>query len=191
MAANALLFIVYADWCGPCKQMAPIFEQLSSSLSRPNQVTFTKVDTDAQKDIASQYQVTALPTFIIFRDGKVSQKIKGTNVAELSKAVKELATAAGSVDGASGSGSGGVWRGAELPRGYGDVTDQIEIRSSELLNVDPEFGVVRTLIDTSKPGALGGGKKTEKDWVVTDTDNQLLLFTPFQSMIKLHTLQVG
>ena len=37
---------------------------------------------------------------------------------------------------------------------------------------------------------MSGGKKTEKDWVVSDTDEQLLLFTPFMSMLKLHTIQV-
>lgn len=93
----------------------------------------------------------------------------------------------------SGSGSGNSalgWRGAALPRGYTDVTDQIEIPRTELLNFDEEYGSVRVLLDTAKPGALGGGKKTEKDWVVSDTDEQLLLFTPFMSMLKLHTLQV-
>lgn len=93
----------------------------------------------------------------------------------------------------SGSGSGNSalgWRGAALPRGYTDVTDQIEIPRTELLNFDEEHGSVRVLLDTTKPGALSGGKKTEKDWVVSDTDEQLLLFTPFMSMLKLHTLQV-
>ena len=51
--------IVYADWCGPCKQIAPIYEQLSAQLSRPNKVTFVKVNTDTQQDVAQKYKVTA------------------------------------------------------------------------------------------------------------------------------------
>jgi thiol-disulfide isomerase/thioredoxin len=50
---------VYADWCGPCKQIAPIYEQLSAQLSRPNRITFVKVNTDTQKEIASKYGITA------------------------------------------------------------------------------------------------------------------------------------
>ena len=50
---------VYADWCGPCKQIAPIYEQLSAQLSRPGKITFAKVDTDKQKEVAQTYGVTA------------------------------------------------------------------------------------------------------------------------------------
>jgi len=49
----------YADWCGPCKTIAPLYEQLSASLSRPNHITFVKVNVDTQKEIASKYAVTA------------------------------------------------------------------------------------------------------------------------------------
>ena len=52
----------YADWCGPCKQIAPIYEQLSAQLSRPNHITFVKVNTDTQKEIASKYGITAYET---------------------------------------------------------------------------------------------------------------------------------
>jgi hypothetical protein len=95
--------------------------------------------------------------------------------------------------GASGSGSSG-WLGAELPRGYSDVTDQIEIKSTELLNYDEEAGSVRVLFESAKPSALSDAKGAEdkaKDWVESDTDEQLMLFMPFQSTLKLHTLQVS
>lgn len=175
-----------------------MFEQLSAALSRPNLVTFVKIDTDQQKEVAQAYRVTSLPTFIIFRNGKVADKVQGADPMKLQSVVKKLSEEVqnmGSGDGeasGSGSGSGGSnWRGAGLPRGYTDITSQIELRYCELLNVDPDAGGVRVLFDTAKPSALSGGKSATKDWVESDTDEQLLLFMPFQAMLKLHTLQVS
>lgn len=170
-------------------------------MSKPNLVTFTKVNTEKQSQIASAYAISSIPTFIMFRDGKVAEKVQGADPTRLQSLVQKISqesqNAASGGGGSSGAaGSSGVgnsalgWRGAALPRGYTDVTDQVEVPRTELLNFDEEFGNVRVLLESSKPGALSGGKKTEKDWVVSDTDEQLLLFTPFMSMVKLHTLQV-
>jgi len=49
----------YADWCGPCKAIAPIFEQLATAESKPGKLNFVKVDVDAHQDIAKQYGVSA------------------------------------------------------------------------------------------------------------------------------------
>ncbi|AEO66174.1 9a9f00c6-d61b-43c7-8470-20df345a7913 [Thermothielavioides terrestris] len=196
-ASRLVVADFYADWCAPCHQVAPIFEQLSSALSRPNLVTFVKVNTDQQKDVAQAYRVTSLPTFIVFRNGKVAERVQGADPLKLQAVVQKLTNEIENLkagDGeAGGSGSGDAeanWRGAELPRGYGDITDQIELKRCELLNVDPDTGSVRVLFDGAKPSALSGQKSSAKDWVESDTDEQLLLFTPFQSMLKLHTLQI-
>lgn len=104
--------------------------------------------------------------------------------------VEEVHKKGGKGGEASGSGSSGAdWRGAEIPRGYSDVTDQIEIQRCDMLNWDTEAGGVRALFNSAKPSALGS-EGTTKDWVETDTDEQLMLFIPFQSILKLHTLQV-
>lgn len=189
---------VYADWCGPCKQVAPVFEQLSQSLSRPKLVTFVKVNTDQQKDVAQAYRVTSLPTFIIFHDGKVADKVQGADpvklqavVGKLMDKVENIGNSAGEASGSGSSGDTASWRGAGLPRGYIDITEQIEQQRCELLNFDPDTGGVRVLFDGAKPSAFTGAKVAAKDWVESDTDEQLLLFMPFQSMLKLHTLQVG
>ena len=59
-----ILFVpVYADWCGPCKQISPIFESLSTKYSKKNSVTFTKVNVDNQQGISLQYGVTAYAFF--------------------------------------------------------------------------------------------------------------------------------
>lgn len=188
---------VYADWCAPCKAIAPLYEQLSSQISKSGVVAFLKVNTETQKEIATAYRVSSIPTFMMFRDGNKIDEVKGADPRKLQSIVEKLTSEIRSVSGGavgSSSSAGGNsalgWRGAELPRGYSDVTDQIEIQKSELLNYDEDFGAVRQLVDASKPGGLSGGKMAEKDWVVSDTDEQLLLFTPFMSSVKLHTLQV-
>ncbi|KAJ6445829.1 thioredoxin [Purpureocillium lavendulum] len=186
---------LYADWCGPCKQIAPLYQTLAESLSRPNLVTFAKVNSDNNPNIAQEYGVSALPTFLLFRDAKVTKKIQGANPAELKKVVQELATEVESLGEGSGSGAGagGPWKGAAIPRGYSDVSDQVEIRNCELLNADEDAGPVKVLFTDSKPSALDKGKATatkDKDWVQSGADDQLLLFVPFQSSVKLHTLQI-
>ncbi|KAK4167060.1 PITH domain-containing protein [Cladorrhinum sp. PSN259] len=184
----------YADWCAPCKQVAPVFEQLSQALSRDNIVTFVKVDTENQKEIAQAYNITALPTFIVFRNGKVADKLTGANPLKLQAVVKKLTDEVASLQNNGGEGSSGDsgdnWRGVALPRGYSDITSQIEVQRTELLNVDDQTGGVRVLFETSRPTALSKSKSDKKDWVESDTDQQLMLFLPFQSMIKLHTIQI-
>lgn len=91
----------------------------------------------------------------------------------------------------SGSGDGVNWKGAEAPRGYSDITDQIELRDLEVLNADEAAGGVRVLFEGSKPSGLGNGKGTSKDYVQSGADDQLLLYVPFQSIVKLHTLQAS
>jgi hypothetical protein len=92
----------------------------------------------------------------------------------------------------SGPGSGGPnWKGAEIPRGYSDITDQIELRDLEVLNADEAAGGARDLFDGKKPSGLSNGKGTAKDYVQSGADDQLLVFIPFQAIVKLHTLQAS
>ncbi|KAL8737341.1 MAG: hypothetical protein Q9181_001758 [Wetmoreana brouardii] len=194
----------YADWCGPCKQIAPIYEQLSAQLSRPRQITFAKVNTEQQKEVAQTYHVTAwvqLPTFIIFKDRQIVSTVQGANPRQLSEVVKKLAAEANS-EGSGGfgeaSGASSGWFGTGLPKGYDDVTDQVDVRGLDLLNLDSSFGNARTLFGSSKPSTLASDKSKEvgsrdgskKDWVESDTDEQLMLFIPFQSTLKVHTLLI-
>jgi len=183
----------YADWCGPCKQIAPVFEQLSQQLSRKDRITFAKVDTDNQKELASKYNVTTLPTFMVFRGGEQVEKL-GPDPRKLSDVIRKLIA---EMDGSQAYGAGPSvsveWRKADLPKGYSDVTDQVDVKGLELLNSDNEFGGVRTLVDGAKPSALnskGKAGESKKDWVESDTDEQLMMFMPFQAQLKVHTLQI-
>ena len=94
-----------------------------------------------------------------------------------------------------GSGSGSRWIGADLPRGYSDVTGEVDVRGLDLLNANADLGDARTLFEPSKPSALDGKAKTgfvepTRDWVESDTDEQLMLFIPFRATLKVHTLQI-
>ncbi|KAK4144917.1 PITH domain-containing protein [Dichotomopilus funicola] len=193
----------YSENSVPSQQVADVFEQMSGAFSRPKLVAFVKIDTEQQKDVAQAYRVTSVPTFIIFRNGKLADRVQGSDPQKLQSVLNKLSEeveniskgksgeASGSGSGSGSASTGPNWKGAALPRGYTDVTDQIEVRHCELLNVDPDVGSVRVLFDTAKPSALSGGKSTAaKDWVESDTDEQLLLFMPFQSALKLHTLQI-
>ena len=177
-----------------------MYEEVSNGLSIPKSITFVKVNSVAQKEITDEYQITTVPAFIYFNGGKVVEKVQGANPAKLTRLMHKFQADAEKVmdnanSGGAGSSSGGGggsanWRSVDLPRGYNDITSQIELQRCELLNVDSEGGSVRVLFDSSKPSTLSGGKGTAKDWVESDTDEQLMLFMPFQSILKLHTLQV-
>ena len=145
--------------------------------------------------------VFSLPTFIIFKNRQIVQSIKGANPRELQAVVKKLSAEADS-DSANGfgesSGSGSTWLAATPPKGYTNITDQADVRGLDLLNSDSECGNARTLFDSSKPSSLdvGKGKGTangaegKRDWVESDTDEQLMLFIPFMSTLKVHTLLI-
>jgi len=56
----------WAAWCGPCRQFAPIFEEASQI---HQDIVFGKVDTEAERELASEAQITSIPTLMAFRDG--------------------------------------------------------------------------------------------------------------------------
>ncbi|MBN1069035.1 thioredoxin [Clostridium botulinum] len=58
----------FADWCGPCKMLTPIFEELEEEMK--DKVKFFKVNVDESGELASKFSVFSIPTMIIFKDGK-------------------------------------------------------------------------------------------------------------------------
>ena len=63
-----------ATWCGPCKMIAPIVEELDEEMSN---VKFVKVDVDKNPQIANQYKIVSIPTLKIFKDGKLINTLIG------------------------------------------------------------------------------------------------------------------
>ena len=65
----------YADWCGPCKMIAPIIHQLSKQYE--GKAKFVKVDTDANQELATQFGIMSIPTVMFFSKGKVEDIVVG------------------------------------------------------------------------------------------------------------------
>jgi len=74
----------HAEWCGPCKSIAPIYTKLATQFP---QVRFLRVDVDRQQPIAAKYQVTAMPTFVAIQAGKVVDSLKGVDPTRLKNLV--------------------------------------------------------------------------------------------------------
>ena len=66
----------YADWCGPCKMMAPIIDELSEEFD--TQAIIGKLDIETDGEIANRYNVRNIPTIIFFKDGEVVDKSVGS-----------------------------------------------------------------------------------------------------------------
>lgn len=65
----------YAEWCGPCKMIAPVLEELSSEMD--GKANVVKVDIDKTPELAHVFEVMAVPTLIIFKNGKQMETIMG------------------------------------------------------------------------------------------------------------------
>ena len=65
----------FATWCGPCKMLAPVFEQAGEEMK--NDATFLKVDIDQSLEIAQKFRISTVPTMIIFKDGKPVESLVG------------------------------------------------------------------------------------------------------------------
>src|ERR1700753_2554865 len=121
--------------------------------------------------------ILSLPTIILFENGKETKRMKGVDLQSLKEMTERFSQIASS-----------SWTGSSLPRGYTDITDQVDLQGVELLNADSSLAPARILFSDQKPSgvASGDGKgkgketaKTEVDWIASDTDAQLMLFVPF------------
>uniref|UniRef100_H2LTS5 Thioredoxin n=1 Tax=Oryzias latipes TaxID=8090 RepID=H2LTS5_ORYLA len=77
-----------ASWCGPCKQIAPLYKQMSESDDNKN-VVFLKVDVD-EADVSVFCEIKCMPTFHFYKGGKKVDEFSGANVATLEEKLKAL-----------------------------------------------------------------------------------------------------
>lgn len=75
----------HASWCGPCRMLAPVLEQVAKDIQ--GKAVIGKVDIDSEQKTAAQFQITSVPTMILFKNGKEVKRLVGLRNAE---AIKEM-----------------------------------------------------------------------------------------------------
>ncbi|HHX84579.1 MAG TPA: thioredoxin [Actinomycetales bacterium] len=108
---DIVLVDFWAEWCGPCKAFGPVFEKVSE---KNPEITFAKVDTDAEQQLGAMLQIQSIPTLMAFREGiavfrhsgaipeqaldDLIGQIKGLDMDEVRKAVEEAQKQQGGAD---------------------------------------------------------------------------------------------
>ncbi len=85
---GTVLVDFYADWCGPCKMLAPTVAEIAGETN----AAVLKVDIDAHQNLASEYQVQGVPTLYLFKDGDVAERMVGVqDKAALTEKIESVA----------------------------------------------------------------------------------------------------
>lgn len=79
-ASTPTLIDFYADWCGPCKAMAPVLEELKSRLGEKARIV--KINTERNQELASQLQIRSIPTLLLYKNGTLLWRHSGTASAD-------------------------------------------------------------------------------------------------------------
>lgn len=72
---GVVLVDFYADWCGPCRMLTPIVEALAKEMV--GQISVAKVDTDQAVKVATQFEITSIPTLLLFKEGSLVKRVVG------------------------------------------------------------------------------------------------------------------
>lgn len=87
VSSGVTLVDFWAEWCAPCRMIAPMIDQLASEYR--GKATVGKVDVDNEQDLAMRFDISSIPALIVFKDGKVANRFLGANTkkAELAAAL--------------------------------------------------------------------------------------------------------
>jgi len=72
----------WAPWCGPCKMMLPVVEEIAKEIEGNPAMKIAKVNADENGELAEEYGVMSIPTFIVFKDGKEVNRVSGAQAKE-------------------------------------------------------------------------------------------------------------
>ncbi|KAG8925960.1 hypothetical protein FRC02_009295 [Tulasnella sp. 418] len=147
--------------------IAPFYSSLADTHKT---VTFARVDVDKVKDVAQKYKVTAMPTFILIKNGQKVDDLKGADPRSLEQMVKKWAPAAtSSEEGSSGASSGDI-----------SLLEFIDTTQVNCLNENPEH--------TLKPIIANKVRNTTDAYLESDADEQLLLTLGFIQTVRIRSI---
>jgi thioredoxin 1 len=88
-SAEPVLVDFWAPWCGPCRMLSPLIEELSKEYN--GKIRVAKINTDEHPNAASRYKISAIPTLLFFKGGKVVEQMVGVHSkAEIKKTIDTL-----------------------------------------------------------------------------------------------------
>lgn len=192
LASNKYLVVNFtASWCGPCQAIKPMIDALYQEDKYKN-VQIIRVDLDQCQSIAQKYQISSVPAFCIFEDGKQTQTLQGYS-PQLRVAIENLSDRAdadpashGRLNGSTefvGAASAAFAKQIKqmAPKGFDPINDVIHFQDLIALNTTPlssEVLDVRTAF-----------KFDSKDSVIySDADSQMLFFIPLNNICKVHSI---
>lgn len=151
-----------ASWCGPCRLIGPLFDQLPSKYPK---AIFLKVDVDKCQDTAAAQGVSVMPTFIFYRNRAKIDRMQGADITALeAKIVEHL-------------GSGSDDTAEDYGQGLMDINTFIAKKQCECLNESDEYTMQRCL-------------ESKNDVLQSDCDAQLILSVTFNQVVKIHSFKI-
>ncbi|KDR11479.1 thioredoxin-like protein 1 [Zootermopsis nevadensis] len=151
-----------ASWCGPCQRIAPVFEQLARKYPR---AVFLKVDVDKCQETAASQGVTAMPTFIFYRNKTKVDRVQGADPTSLENKIQQYYGSEDSDDGESSV------------QGHMDLSTFIHKQQCECLNESDDHPFAHCLTNN-------GG------YLESDCDEQLIISITFTQAVKVHSLKI-
>ncbi|SGZ48925.1 CIC11C00000005577 [Sungouiella intermedia] len=177
-----------AAWCGPCQALKPIVDKLYED-AKYSKVEIIRVDLDTNGDIASEYSITSVPTFVFFESGKEVERQTGFLV-QFKSTLDKYAVKANSDTTITGRGASAPSEFSKeisplLPKGYYVLNDVIHFGEMVALNslplVKSDEADVKNVFKTSVKGDTT---------VLTDADSQALFFIPLNNICKLYSVLI-
>ncbi|KAK6465546.1 thioredoxin [Scheffersomyces coipomensis] len=191
-----------ASWCGPCQAIKPVVDQLySDSNARYEYIEVVRVDLDSQRELATNYTITSVPTFVFIENGKESSRVTGANIPELIKSLdsmNEKAKNESDVKVRAGNGTSSVSSATEnetvkqinalIPKGFESLNSSIDFGGFQALNALPLYKTnSEALKNVFK---LTTSSDNDKNTVLSDADSQLLFFIPLLNISKVYSILI-